>query len=107
MYLLGIDIGTTSIKVGLINEKGEIVSLSTQEYSLKTFSDNRVESQVDTYWNSCKAGIKDVLRKSSISSSLILAIGLSSQGETLVCLDKEGRVLRNVIVWLDSRATKL
>ncbi len=106
MYLLGIDIGTTSIKVGLINEKGEIVSLSTQEYSLKTFSDNRVESHVDTYWNSCKAGIRDVLRKSSISSSLILAIGLSSQGETLVCLDKEDKALRNAIVWLDSRAVE-
>ncbi|MGC8717765.1 MAG: xylulokinase [bacterium] len=106
MYLLGIDIGTTSIKVGLINEKGGLVSLSIQEYSLKTSSNNRVESYADTYWNSCKAGIRDVLEKSSVSSASIVAIGLSSQGETLVCLDKEGKVLRNVIVWLDSRAVE-
>ena len=106
MYLLGIDIGTTSVKVGLINDEGELVALSIQEYLLKTSSDNRVESYVDIYWNSCKAGIRDVLERSSISSASILAIGLSSQGETLVCLNKEGKVLRNVIVWLDSRAVE-
>lgn len=103
-YLLGIDIGTTSVKVGLIDEKGDLISLSIQEYSLKTLPDNRVENKVDIYWNSCKTGIKEIINKTGISSTSILAIGLSSQGETLVCLDKNGNVLRDVIVWLDSRA---
>lgn len=105
-YLLGIDIGTTSIKVGLVNERGDLISLSTQEYSLKTLSDNRIEAEIDIYWNSCRAGIKEVLDKASISPTSILAIGLSSQGETLVCLDKNGNAIRDVIVWLDSRAVQ-
>lgn len=103
-YLLGIDIGTTSIKVGLVNERGDLASLSIQEYSLKTLPGNKVESQIEVYLNSCKAGIKEVIDKSGVSLNSIIAIGLSSQGETLVCLDKKGNVLRDVIVWLDSRA---
>ncbi|MBC7329226.1 hypothetical protein H5T88_02595 [bacterium] len=103
-YLLGIDIGTTSVKVGLVNERGELEAIAIKEYSLLTSSDNRVECDVDIYWKNCKDGIREVMGKSGVAPSSILAIGLSSQGETFVCLDGEGKVLRRAIVWLDSRA---
>ncbi len=103
-YILGIDIGTTSVKIGLLSTTGELKHISTQEYSLITQGDNIIESKVDTYLTSCRAGIKDVLDKSQTSPGSILALGFSSQGETLVCLNNKGEVLRNVIVWLDSRA---
>jgi xylulokinase len=103
-YLLGIDVGTTSVKVGLISERGELEALAIKEYSLLTPSANRVECAVDVYWESCKDGIREVMGKSRVAPSSILALGLSSQGETLVCLDSEGKALRRAIVWLDSRA---
>lgn len=103
-YILGIDIGTTSIKVGLLSTTGELKYISTQEYSLITQGKDIIESKIDIYLASCRAGIKEVLDKSQTSPDSILALGFSSQGETLVCLNNKDEVLKNVIVWLDSRA---
>lgn len=104
MYLLGIDIGTTSVKVSIMNFNGELKGLSIQEYSLKTISNTWIEGSVDTYWNACKTGIKEVLDKTNILSNSITGIGISSQGETLICFDNKNNIIRDAIVWLDSRA---
>ncbi len=105
-YLLSIDVGTTSNKVGLFTTDGKLKAISTQEYSLLTPSSDVVELSTDVYWMACAKGIKDVLKKSEVHPESILALSLSSQGETLICVDKKGKVLRNAIVWLDTRAEK-
>lgn len=105
-YLLTIDIGTTSIKVGLFTTEGKLKSLSTQEYTLLTPSPNVVELSADTYWIALSKGIREVLEKSEINPESILALSLSSQAETLICVDKKGKPLKNAIVWLDTRAEK-
>ncbi|MCD6256569.1 hypothetical protein J7J45_00725 [Candidatus Aerophobetes bacterium] len=105
-YLLSIDVGTTSVKVGLFTTEGKLKALSTQEYNLLTPSPNVVELPVDTYWIALSRGIKEVLKHSEISPQSILALSLSSQAETLICVDSRGRPLRNAIVWLDTRAEK-
>jgi len=63
-----------------------------------------VELPADVYWTALGKGIKDVLGKSEVNPESILALSLSSQAETLICIDKKDRVLRNAIVWLDTRA---
>lgn len=103
-HLLGVDVGTTSIKVGLFTTNGKLKAISTQEYSLLTPSSNMVELPADVYWTALGKGMKDVLGKSEVHPESILALSLSSQAETLICVDKKGRVLRNAIVWLDTRA---
>lgn len=103
-HLLSIDVGTTSIKVGLFQPAGKLKTMSTQEYSLLTPASNMVELPADVYWTALGKGIKDVLGKSEVNPESILALSLSSQAETLICVDKKGRVLRNAIVWLDTRA---
>ena len=103
-YLLSIDVGTTSVKVGLFQSDGKLKAISIQEYSLLTPSSNMVELPADVYWTALGKGIKDVLGKSEVNPESILALSLSSQAETLICIDKKDRVLRNAIVWLDTRA---
>lgn len=103
-YLLTIDAGTTSIKVGIFQTNGDLKTISTQEYTLLTPSSTKVELPVDVYWFACKNGIADVLKSSKINPEAIVALSISSQGETLVPIDKEEGALRNAIVWLDTRA---
>ena len=103
-YLLSIDVGTTSIKVGLFQSDGKMKVMSTQEYGLLTPSSNIVELPADVYWASLCKGVREALDESEVHPESILALSLSSQAETLICLDDKGKVLRNAIVWLDTRA---
>jgi len=105
-FLLSIDAGTTSIKVGLFTSRGKLVALSTQEYTLLTPRPNRVELSPEVYWTACIKGIREVLKTSKINPYLIVTLSISSQAETLICVDKKGKALRNAIVWLDTRAEK-
>ena len=75
-----------------------------EEYALLKPRPDWVELDAETYWkSSCKA-VQSVLAQSKITSEDILSVGVTSQGETLVVLDGEGRPLRHAIVWLDNRS---
>jgi len=102
--LLSIDVGTTSIKVGLFQPDGKLKAISTQEYNLLTPSSNMVELPTEDYWMALSKGVKEVLDNSEVNPESILALSLSSQAETLICVNEKGKVLRNAIVWLDTRA---
>jgi len=101
--LLGIDIGTTALKCAVFDVKGNALAVSTQEYPLLTPKVNFVEVPVETYWTALKNGLND-LKKAYDFTGHNLAVSFSAQGETLICLDGEGRALRNAIVWMDNRA---
>jgi len=104
--IIGLDLGTTALKIALFNRNGKILAVSTQEYSLLTPKTDHVEVPPETYWQSFKNGL-DVLRiDEKFEPSEIKALGFSAQGETLFFLDSNGHPLRNAIVWMDNRAQK-
>jgi xylulokinase len=103
-YLLGIDAGTTSMKGMLINEEGKKICLVNENYDLITPSNFFVEFEVENYWKTFKKVVKSVVYVSRVNPCRISAIAISSQGETLICLDKNGEPLRKAIVWLDNRS---
>lgn len=103
-HLLSIDLGTTAVKVGLLSLSGKLVGLSEQEYILLTPGKELVELPVETYWSSILNGVQEVRRTSGVDLQSVLALSISSQGETLICVDNQGTPLRNAIVWLDARA---
>ena len=105
-YFISLDIGTTSVKVALISERGDAASIVTREYSLLTPAENIVELNPQVYWECCKEGIREVLDKSKVPANRIKSVGVCSQGETLIVLDKAGNPLRNAIVWMDNRSGK-
>ena len=61
--LLGVDAGTTGIKLGLFRENGKQVAFASQGYSLICISDRRIESDPDSYWKAFKAALASVLKK--------------------------------------------
>lgn len=105
-YLIGIDVGTTSIKGMLVNHSGDILSFNKQEYSLETAEGGICELDAEIYWKVTCEIIRHLVGYSNIDPDKITGIAFSSQGETLIPVDKEGMPLRKAIVWLDNRSDK-
>jgi sugar (pentulose or hexulose) kinase len=103
-HILGVDLGTTALKIILFQQDGTVLAKSTEEYSLLTPTPLAVELPVEIYWNAFKRGIAEVMAKSRANPSSIKALGISAQGETLIMLGENGQPLMNAIVWLDNRA---
>ena len=102
--LLGLDAGTTALKVALFDAAGQLLGVSTQEYALETPQVNYVEVDAEIYWSAFKNGLSEILREYEVRADDEIALAISAQGETLICIDKEGKPLRKAIVWMDNRA---
>lgn len=102
--LIGLDLGTTALKIALFDSKGTLLAVSTQEYDLLTPKVNYVEEEVEVYWKAFTDGLNDIKSQHPITAQDSVALAISAQGETMICIDEEGRPLRNAIVWMDNRA---
>ncbi len=105
-YLLAVDAGTTSVKAGLFCTDGRCLGIARQEYQLDTPAVDRAELDPEIYWQGCLATIRQVMEGGRVNASQVTALGVSSQGETLICVDADGRPLYPAIIWLDNRATR-
>lgn len=99
-YLLGADIGTTSLKCAVFDTDGNLIKSVTKDYTLLVSGDT-VEFPADDYVKLFKEAYEEVAKGISIS-----ALSVDTQCETLIVADKDGKPLTNAIVWLDNRATK-
>lgn len=97
------DVGTTSVKISLLSRKMEFLCVETREYSLHAW-ENRVEAEAEQYLSAIRSGLHTALEKTG--SPAVLAVSLTTQGETLTAADQEGNALRPFIVWLDQRAER-
>jgi len=108
MLLLGIDIGTSSIKVSVVDGATQQTVASAQypdtEREIISLKPGWAEQSPERWWNDLKEAIKKVHQAGTYHERDIGAIGISYQMHGLVLLDKEGNVLRNSIIWCDSRA---
>ena len=103
MYLT-YDIGTSALKTALIGEDGSVVAISVREYSPISPKPGLVEMPVQVYWESLVNGTRSVIAEGRASAEKISGIGISSQGQTFIPVDRNGKALSNAIVWLDNRA---
>lgn len=103
---LGIDAGTTSLKVAIFGADGQLLAIDRQEFVLLTPSASVVELEAETYWSALRRAVRSVLTRSAVPREAIATVCISSQGETFVPVDKRGMPTRRAIVWLDNRATE-
>ena len=103
-HVIGIDVGTTSIKGMLVNNSGEILEFGKQEYSLETGESGICEVDAEIYWRVTCEIIQQLILNSDVDRNRITGIAFSSQGETLIAVDREGMPLCKAIVWLDNRS---
>jgi xylulokinase len=103
-YFIGLDIGTTSVKAAIYDLSGKCLGIQSQDYALETPSVDRVELDPEQYWHSARDVLRQTLASSNLPPASIAAIGISSQGETTIAVDQDGRPLFPALVWLDNRA---
>ena len=111
MYYIGYDIGSSSIKIALLNAKKNkevaVINEPKGEMKIEAIRTNWAEQSPDLWWEYLCSGTKRILFENKINSSQILGVGISYQMHGLVLLDKNKKVLRNAIIWCDSRAVEI
>ena len=108
MYLLGYDIGSSSVKASLVDaQTGKCVASSfypKSEAAIIAVKPGWAEQEPSTWWENLKLATADIMASSAADPKDIKAIGISYQMHGLVCVDKDQNVLRPSIIWCDSRA---
>jgi xylulokinase len=108
MLLLGIDLGSSSVKASVIDgESGNCLATSfspSDEMKIIALKPGWAEQDTEIWWSNLKIAIGNCIRKLGQKKDNIGAIGISYQMHGLVTVDKDNKVLRNSIIWCDSRA---
>ncbi|WP_321996493.1 FGGY family carbohydrate kinase [Draconibacterium orientale] len=108
MHLLGLDIGSSSVKVSLVEaNSGNLVASSfypKQEMKITAHKAGWAEQEPELWWENLKLALAEVLSTANIDKESIESIGISYQMHGLVMVDKNQEVLRPSIIWCDSRA---
>ncbi len=101
--ILGIDLGTTEVKVGLVTLDGRLLGLARAGYRTETdAATGRAEQDPEAWWGALATAVRYLAASGRAD---ILAIAIDGHGPTLVAVDEGGRPTRPAIIWQDSRAT--
>ncbi|MDR1287019.1 MAG: hypothetical protein LBK08_05355 [Treponema sp.] len=103
-HVIGIDIGTTAVKV-IIAGGNAAAARAGSEYGLLLPKPGWVEQDADLMWQAVRSALNKALAQFKGDRRGIRAISLSTQRDTLVCVDRENRPVRNMITWMDGRST--
>jgi len=101
--VLGIDLGTAEVKVGLVTLDGRLLDLARAGYRTETDAQSgRAEQDPEAWWGALTTAVR---RVAASGRADILGVAVDGHGPTLVAVDAAGRPTRPAIIWQDSRAT--
>ncbi|MBX2971139.1 MAG: carbohydrate kinase [Cyclobacteriaceae bacterium] len=110
-YLLGIDLGSSSVKASLIEADSGLLKASAAypetEMEISSPQHGWAEQDPNRWWENAKHAVRSVLQVSSAKGEEVLALGIAYQMHGLVVVDKNHKVLRPSIIWCDSRAVSI
>lgn len=111
MYLLGFDIGSSSVKVSLVDARNSSTVATVQspdtELLIHAPQPGWAEQNPEVWWENCCSAVTKLLQQSKVEASGIAAIGISYQMHGLVAVDADGQPVRPAIIWCDSRAVEI
>lgn len=99
--ILGIDLGTSSVKAAAVDEQGEVVAHVSRTYPLDTPRPGWAEQDPGRWWQATAEAVRELWTRVDVGQ--VRAIGLSGQMHTLVLVDADGRPTRPAISWADAR----
>jgi len=110
-FYIGVDVGTGSVRAGLVSEDGNIVTSSTKEITVYNPKINHYEQSSLQIWEAVKETVNNLLEKSGVSPHLVKGIGFDATC-SLVVVDKDGKGVRvsdeggetDIMMWMDHRA---
>jgi xylulokinase len=106
-YLLGIDIGTSACKVAIFNKQGDVIASLSGDYRVYYPHPGYAEQNPDEWWEIICRTVKDTIAKANIHSKDIAGVGIDGQSWSAIAIDKDGNVLSNTPIWMDTRADSI
>jgi len=103
-YLMGIDLGTSSLKTIIVDEHGRVKALSRRSYNIDSPRGGYAEQNPEVWWQACCETVREAMHSSGIKD--IAGVGFSGQMHGLVALDKDCKVVRPAILHCDTRSEK-
>ena len=107
-YLLGFDVGSSSVKASLVDaDNGKCVASAfypEKEAPIMAVKAGWAEQEPESWWEYAKLSLKKIMADAGATAEDIKAVGISYQMHGLVCVDKDLKALRPSIIWCDSRA---
>ena len=103
MYYIGIDLGTSAVKLLLVEENGGILNKVSMDYPLLLPKPGWSEQEPAEWWKAVSAGVPELLK--GFDASLVSGIGCGGQMHGLVALDGADQVIRPAILWNDGRSS--
>ena len=104
MYTIGIDLGTSAVKLLLMGDGGEIVRIASREYPIEFPRPGWSQQDPEDWWKAVRAGIPELLE--GVDAGQVRGIGAGGQMHGLVALDENDAVIRPAILWNDGRTRK-
>ena len=101
--LLAVDLGTSGMKVALINIRGSVLGWETEPVSLQVTPSGGVEQSPDEWWSAFMVASKRLLGRGLVPVHSVRAVCCSTQGEGTVPVDRDGNALMNCVLWMDMR----
>ncbi|MGD6941245.1 xylulokinase [Cytobacillus gottheilii] len=105
-YVIGVDLGTSAVKILLVNQQGEVCKEISKSYPLIIEKSGYSEQNPEEWIEKTTAGLAELMEQFDGKPDDIEGISFSGQMHGLVLLDQENKVLRNAILWNDTRTTK-
>ncbi len=103
-YVLGIDLGTSSLKAVLLGEDGNIAANATRAYEILSPQPGWAEQNPEHWWQACCTAVHALLETASTTGDRVLAVAVGGQMHSTVLLDDAGELLRPAIIWPDRRS---
>jgi len=107
VYLLGIDIGTSSCKAALFRPDGTAAASGGSEYPVSYPEKGRAEQDPRDWWNGVCRAVRNLIGESRIDPAEIAGIGVDGQSWSAVALDAAGEVLCPTPIWTDTRSAEI
>ncbi len=105
-YVMGIDYGTESCRVGIFDLAGSPIAFAATTYKTTHPAPGWAEQSPDDWWDALIASAHTVMQRSGLQPYEIAGISYDATTMTVVSLDKNGGALRNAVMWMDVRATE-
>ncbi|SFJ47393.1 xylulokinase [Halobacillus dabanensis] len=105
-YVIGVDLGTSAVKLLLVDQNGDIALEVSKSYPLIQEKNGYSEQDPEVWVEETLAGLKELVQQAPCPASDIEGMSFSGQMHGLVLLDNEKKPLRNAILWNDTRTTK-
>ena len=107
-YVIGLDYGTLSGRAVIVDcENGKVLAAASGDYPVYYPQEGWAEQNPEEWWDAVCHATKETIQKADISPDEIAGVGIDGQSWSAIAIDKEGKVLTNTPIWMDTRAQSI